>query len=63
MNVRKSAKALIKAQGVIFIIMSVAYVVNVIKFIQQDFEAPYKSEVIHGIGVVVPPAASVTVWF
>jgi len=36
---------------------------NAAKFASCDFESNYKCEAIHGIGVFVPPAAYVTVWF
>lgn len=39
------------------------YVWNASKLLSCDFESNYKCEVIHGIGVVIPPAAFVTVWF
>lgn len=31
------------------------YVVNLYKLTQLDFKAPYKAEVLRGVGVVVPP--------
>jgi hypothetical protein len=40
-----------------------SYVGNVIKVTNCDFESDYKCEVIHGVGVIVPPAALITVWF
>lgn len=39
------------------------YVGNIIAFAHCDFKAPYKGEIIHGLGIVVPPASYVTVWF
>jgi len=39
------------------------YVWNAAKFIDCDFESNYKCEAIHGVGVVIPPAAFITVWF
>lgn len=36
---------------------------NAAKFVNCDFESDYRCEAIHGIGVFVPPAAYVTVWF
>ena len=36
---------------------------NAAKFASCDFESNYKCEALHGIGVFVPPAAYVTVWF
>ena len=38
------------------------WVTNLVKLIGSDFEAPYKREVVHGIGVL-GPASLVTVWF
>lgn len=45
------------------VIVFTPYVWNAAKFASCDFESNYKCEVIHGIGVFVPPAAWVTVWF
>ena len=36
---------------------------NLIKFLDCDFEADYKCEVIHATGVFVPPLSLITVWF
>lgn len=36
---------------------------NIVKFASCDFEPSYRCEIIHGVGVVVPPAAIITVWF
>lgn len=36
---------------------------NAVKFASCDFRSDYKCEVIHGIGVIMPPASIVTVWF
>jgi len=36
---------------------------NAAKFAGCDFESNYKCEIIHGAGIVVPPAAWITVWF
>lgn len=39
-----------------------AFVTNIVKLTDCDFEAPYRCEAIHGIGLL-PPVALVTVWF
>ena len=39
------------------------YAFNGVKFFNCNFESDYKCEVIHGIGLAIPPAAWVTVWF
>ena len=47
----------------IVILFIVMYVFNIVKFVQCDFETDYKCEVIHAVGVFVPPASLITVWF
>lgn len=37
--------------------------INAFKLLNCDFESDYRCEVIHGIGVVLPPASYVTAWF
>ena len=37
------------------------WVKNVIKLTDCDFEAPYKAEIIHGLGVI-PPIGAITGW-
>lgn len=39
------------------------WLINGYKFINCDFEASYRCEIIHGLGVVMPPASLFTVWF
>ena len=36
---------------------------NGYKFLNCDFESNYKCEAVHGIGVFMPPASFITVWF
>ena len=49
---------------IIFALLVTPWIWNAIKFVNCDFETDnLKCEVIHGIGVVVPPAAYFTVWF
>lgn len=36
---------------------------NFYRLTQCDFASPWKCEVIHAIGVLIPPAAIVTMWF
>ena len=44
------------------IFIPVAWVTNLVKLTDCDFVAPYKCEIIHGVGLI-PPAAAITVWF
>jgi len=51
-----------------FGVMFLAYVIgswpyNFYKATQCDFEPDYKCEVIHAIGIFMPPASLITVWF
>jgi hypothetical protein len=39
----------------IMVVFITGYVKNIVKFVQSDFDAPYKSEVIHGAGIIAPP--------
>lgn len=51
------------AQIVFFLVLGTAWCVNIYKLAKCDFAASWKGEVIHAVGVVVPPASLVTVWF
>lgn len=47
----------------VFLIGIVPWVWNGVKLLRCDFESDYKCEVIHGVGVVIPPTSLITVWF
>lgn len=36
---------------VLFIVLCIGYVNNFVKFVKLDFKAPYKAEVVRGVGV------------
>lgn len=40
----------------------VSYIMNIVKIIGCDFEASYKEEIIHAIGIFVPPLSMITAW-
>ena len=46
---------------VIVLVIGVGWVKNLIKLTECDFEAPYKAEVIHIVGLV-PPVGMITGW-
>ncbi len=48
---------------IVFMLLAAPWVINAVKFAGCDFESNYKCEAIHGIGVFIPPASWVTVWF
>jgi len=40
----------------------IAWIVNLIKFVNLDFQEPWRDEIIHGLGVILPVASWVTAW-
>jgi len=49
---------------VVFIIIAIVgtgWVKNIIKLSNCDFKAPYKAEIIHGVGII-PPVGMITGW-
>ena len=48
------------ALGILFTVM---YAFNIVKLVQCDFKTDYECEVVHAVGVFVPPASLITVWF
>lgn len=46
----------------IYATIIISWIVNLIKLIQCDFASPFKEEVIHLLGVLVPPISLITVW-
>lgn len=54
-------KGLIIFGIVVVLIVGVGWVKNVIKLSNCDFEAPYKCEVVHILGVF-PPIGAITGW-
>ena len=52
----------ITAMIIVLVVVFISYSVNLYKFIGCDFNAPYKGEVFHAIGVFVPPLSVATAW-
>lgn len=50
-------------QFIAIVYFLVCWVVNAIQFFKCDFAAPYKDELIHFIGIVIPLLSSITVYF
>ena len=52
---------------IIFVVVVVPiiglWIWNAAKLASCDFEPNYKCEVIHGIGLIIPPSSVVTAWF
>lgn len=45
----------------IVIALGAGWIMNIVKFARLDFEAPYKAEVLRGIGIA-PPIGAVMGW-
>lgn len=54
-------KYILIIQIVILLIVGVGWVKNIVKLSNCDFEAPYKAEVVHTIGIF-PPVGMITGW-
>ena len=56
-----------KIEGILplflYLFFAICWIVNIIKFFNCDFRATYSDEVVHAVGVIVPPASMLTVWF
>ena len=46
---------------IIIVAIGIGWVKNIVKFTQCDFEAPYKAEILHGVGII-PPIGAVMGW-
>lgn len=44
---------------ILVVALGIGWVVNVVKFVKSDFEAPYKSEMLRGVGIFVAPMGSI----
>lgn len=47
----------------IFLIVSIPFFNNIYDLSRCDFEEPYRCEVIHTVGLVMPPLSYITMWF
>ncbi len=47
----------------VFLFLVVTWFINLGQLFSCDFQAPYKCEVVHAVGVGVPPAQVITVFF
>lgn len=48
---------------VFYVVLLASWVANLIKLLMCDFEGPWKEEIIHLVGLVIPIASPVTMWF
>ena len=60
---KQSSGSYLLTLAIIALIFTLPWIVNAFKFAGCDFKSDWKCEIIHGAGIVVPPASYVTVWF
>lgn len=49
--------------GIFHLVTAICWLVNLVQLFRCDFSTPYKEEVIHGVGVIIPWASLITVWY
>ncbi len=54
-------KTIVVVYILVVLIIGTGWVKNIIKLAECDFEAPYKAEIIHTIGII-PPVGMLTGW-
>ncbi|MFA6199095.1 MAG: hypothetical protein WC679_01650 [Bacteroidales bacterium] len=48
--------------GLVVILAVVGYIKNIVAVVNCDFASPYKCEIVHGVGVFVPPVGAIAGW-
>lgn len=56
-------KTVVVVSVVIVLAMLGCFIGNVIKLVGCDFEAPYKCEAVHAVGLIAAPLSLITVWY
>ena len=52
-------KKLIVICAIVILIPISGYITNIVRFCRCDFQEPYKTEVIRGIGIAIPPIGAI----
>lgn len=47
---------------IMWLFLTVSWIKNIYELTECDFESPYKCEVIHGIGIPIPPVSWISAW-
>lgn len=47
----------------VYVVFILAWIINLVKLFNCDFEPSYKEEIVHTIGVIFGPTSIITVWF
>lgn len=61
MNKQRGFTAIELIIVIVVLFMAIGWVKNIIKLSNCDFAAPYKAEVIHGVGII-PIVGGITGW-
>ena len=60
---RKSMQNLLE-RYLIFLVFAIGcWIINLVQFFNCDFNPVGKEEILHGVGVFVPPFSVISVWF
>lgn len=59
----KDVVGMMITQTLVGMLIILFWVVNLLFLFKCDFEPSYKEEIIHIVGVLLPPASIITVWF
>ena len=46
----------------VVLVAVIGWISNVVKFLECDFVAPFKAEMIHGFGIFIPPLGVIVGW-
>jgi len=58
---KTTVRKIMLLQIIVVAVIGTGWIKNIIKLSGCDFEAPYKAEIVHGIGLL-PPVCMVTGW-
>lgn len=47
----------------VYAAFALAWIINLVKLFNCDFEPSYKEEIIHTVGVIAGPTAIITAWY
>lgn len=62
MSFNQTEKTGMGCNAIIGLYSLITWIVNLVKFVKLDFVEPFKDELVHGLGVLLPPVAWVTAW-
>lgn len=49
--------------GMMIVLTVACWLGNTTKFVACDFESPLNCEIVHGVGLIMPPASIITIFY